>query len=333
MNKTRKFVVALASVFCLVLLGGSASGQGYSQEFSGAKVGAVYQPVGRFDTLEASRMIGYEVTDPQGGTLGQISSLVIDNTNGRVALLVLSDVPNLGGKELAIPYSSLMRTGENTFEFNPGDMALQVPGRLYTTPYVHTATWAPGASSLYGMPSKIDLEWVSYLYRHYGQEPYWTQEREQPPRELEFYESTQLMGAEVQTPKGEEVAQVNDLIIDSSDGRIAFVVLSNIEGREDNLVAAPFGALFRAPSRSGESVFVLNTTRERLASGPSFREFADLNNRQKAGDIYRFFGVQPYWTEEGMSGPIMKYPEPAVQPRSKEGEEAGSTMENPMQSD
>jgi len=302
MNKTGKMVVALASVFCFVLLGGSAFAQGYSQEFPGGTVGAFYQAKG-WDTFEGSWMIGYEVTDTDGGSLGQISSFVIDNTNGRIALVVLSDVPNLGAEQLAIPFSSLMRTGANTFEFNPGSMALKVddfPQWPYTNHdlFVYTVTSPPAGSDLYGIPSKIDAEWVSYIYQHYGQEPYWTEQGMQSPKELELYQSTKLMGAQVQTPMGEEVAMVNDLVIDSSDGHIAFVVLSDIPGRGDTLVAVPFGAL----SRSGEMAFVLNTTKEQLAAAPSFNEFADLSNPTYADNVYRYFGLTPYWIEGGAMG-------------------------------
>lgn len=305
MNKTGKIVVALASVFCLVLLGGSAFAQEYSEQFPGGTVGAIYQPVGRFDTFEASWMIGYEVTDNHGGTLGQISSFIIDKTNGRIALVVLSDVPNIGAKELALPYSSIVRTGENTFQFNPGDMVIYPSGWLYTSPYVYSLTWPPSTSDLYGIPSEITPDWVAHLYTHYGQQPYWTEPGEKPHASFELFPSTTLMGAEVQTPTGEGVAMVNDLVIDSSGGHIAFAVLSDVPDRGDALVAVPFGAL----SRSGEMVFVLNTTKEQLAAAPSFNGSADMTNLRYADNVYRYFGVQPYWTEGGaMESPTAEQP-------------------------
>jgi sporulation protein YlmC with PRC-barrel domain len=293
MNNTSK-ILALASIFCLVLLGSSAFAQGYSQEFPEGTVGAIYQPMGSFNTFEASWLIGHEVTTTNGGSLGQISSCVIDKTNGRIALVVLSDVPNLGDKVMALPFSSIVRTGEDTFEFNPGDMVIPAAPGTYD-PDVYYLTWSPGTSALYGIPSVIDLAWVSYLYRHYGQEPYWTEKEEQSSMVMEFYESTRLMGAEVQTPTGEAVAQINDLVIDSSDGHMVFLALSHVAGRGDTLVAVPFGAL----SRSGEDVFVLNTTRDQLAAAPSFDEFADLSNLRYAESVYIYFGLQPYWTVGG----------------------------------
>jgi sporulation protein YlmC with PRC-barrel domain len=222
--------------------------------------------------------------------LGEISSFVIDNTNKRVALVVLSNVPNMGGRHLAVPFSSIMRAGENIFEFNPGDMVIPVASG---DRYVDYLTSAPGVSELYGVPPKIDLEWVSRLYEHYGQEAYWTQAGEKAPKDLALYQSTKLMGAKVQTPKGEEVAQLNDLVIDSANGHIVFVVLSDIAGERDTLVSVPFSAL----SRKGDDVFVLNTTREQLASAPRFNELGDMNNLRYAENIYRYFGQHPYWKE------------------------------------
>jgi hypothetical protein len=117
---------------------------------------------------------------------------------------------------------------------------------------------------------------------------------------LELYESTRLMGAEVQLPDEEAAGQINDFVIDSSDGRIAFLVLYNVPGREASLIAVPFSAL----STRGENGFVLNTTREQLAIASGFDEFADLNSPRWAGDVYRYFGQQPYWTEKGEMAPL-----------------------------
>jgi sporulation protein YlmC with PRC-barrel domain len=300
MDKTAKILVTLASVFCLVLLGGSVLADEYSQEFPGGTVGAIYEPMGQFDTFEASWLIGHYVTDAHAGSLGQISSFVIDNTNGRIALVVLSDVPGLGHMELAMPYDSIMRTGSNTFEFNPGDMVIEVaPESLgnwaYQDPYLYTVTRGPSDSEFFGLPSTITPEWVADVYRHYGQAPYWTLTGEKPLMSLELYDSGKLMGAEVETPKGEAVAEVNDLVIDSFGGHIAFVVLSNVAGRGEDLVAVPFGAL----STEGGNVYGLNCTRDQLASARSFDEGTDMNNLKYATDIYMYFGLEPYWTDKG----------------------------------
>jgi sporulation protein YlmC with PRC-barrel domain len=303
MNKTGKIVIALGAIFCLVLLGSSAFSKEYYPEFQRATVGAIYQPTG-WNTYGASWLIGHQVTTPEGATLGQISSFVIDRANGRVALVVLSDVPNLGAERLAIPFSSILRTGEVTFQFNPGDMEVGVPFS-YSDPYVYAVTQYPSYSDFYGIPPIVDVTWLAEIYRHYGQAPYWTEKGEQSPMASEFYESKELIGAEVLLTSGEAVGQINDFVIDSSDGRIVFLVLYNVAGRGDDLVAIPFGTF----SGRGEKAFVIDTRKEQLASAPAFNEFSDLRNPRWAGNVYRYFGLNPYWSEKVEMAPIAEKPE------------------------
>ncbi len=256
------------------------------------------QPTG-WNTFEASWLIGQTVRSPNWeNSLGQISNLVIDQANGRIALVILSDVPYLGAKRVAIPYNSLVRTGENTCVLSFGDRTPYVgmgfgTGAAFEGRYLSEVTAPPAISDLYGIPSVMDANWVSEIYRHYGQVPYWKKQGEKPLGPMELYKSSKLMGAEVQTPKGMNVAQIHDFVIDSSNGRIVLLALSDVTGRPDTQVAVPFGAL----SRSDRNVFVLNATEAKLASAPSFNTYEDLNNLKFAKNVYKYFGQQPCWTE------------------------------------
>ena len=255
------------------------------------------QPTG-WNTFEASWLIGQTVWSPNGDSLGQISNLVIDQENGRIALVVLSDVPNLGAKHVAIPYDSLVRTDEYTFVLSFGDKTPYVgmgfgTGSEFEGKYLTDLTSPPAISDLYGIPSVMDANWVSEIYRHYGQVRYWKEQGEKPLVPMQLYENSKLMGAGVQTPKGMDVAKINDFVIDSSNGRIALLVLSDITGRPDTQVAVPFGAL----SRRDQNVFVLNTTEAKLASAPSFNTHEDMQNLRFAENVYKYFGYQPCWTE------------------------------------
>jgi hypothetical protein len=83
------------------------------------------------------------------------------------------------------------------------------------------------------------------------------------------------------------------------------LVLYDVPGRETSLIAVPFSSL----SIRGENAFVLNTTRERLAIASGFDASGDLNNSRWAGDVYRYFGVEPYWTEKEEMAPTSSGPE------------------------
>ena len=300
MNSTTKILIGLGSIFCLVLFGSSTFSQAYSDEFQTAEVGGVYQPMG-WNTFEASWLIGHRVLTPlQSAYLGQISGLVIDRTNGRIALVVLSDVPNIGARRLVLPYSSITDIGQDKCIFNPGDMVFGPslePNYVFNDPYIYGLTLA-GYPEFYPFPSPMDVAWLTDIYRTYGQVPYWEAAGQQEPSSLELIDSSRLMGAQVQLSSGEAAGEINDFVIDSSDGHIAFLVLSDVPGRPDTLVAVPFNAL-----STRENTFVLDTSKEQLASALSFDESADLNNMRWAENVYRHFGLEPYWTERTKMAP------------------------------
>ncbi len=61
-------------------------------------------------------MIGYRVYSPDYlGYLGQITDLLIDRCDGRLAFVVLSDTPGFGSVYAIVPFAALDRQSEHTF--------------------------------------------------------------------------------------------------------------------------------------------------------------------------------------------------------------------------
>ncbi len=110
----------------------------------------------------------------------------------------------------------------------------------------------------------------------------------------ETSEVSELLGKGVKNPKGEDLGTITDVVV-GPEGRVAFAVLSYwVSGDMQMRVAVPFSAL----SCEGEKC-ILNASKETFDSAPTFVSEDDLAERKLAEDIYRYFGVQPYWTEEG----------------------------------
>jgi hypothetical protein len=109
------------------------------------------------------------------------------------------------------------------------------------------------------------------------------------------YEASKLVGTHVKNLQGEYLGRVNDFIINKD--RIAFGILSHggFLGMGGKLVAIPFGAL-SFEHKGG--YFVLDISRDRLESAPEF-DRTRFASPTWAEDVYRFFGLQPYWTEGG----------------------------------
>ena len=107
-------------------------------------------------------------------------------------------------------------------------------------------------------------------------------------------ETSELLGTAVKNPQGEDLGTIAD-IVTGPEGRVAFVVLSYwVSDDTQKRVAVPFGAL-----SCEEQNCVLNASKDTLDSAPTFVLEDDLTEPRLAEDIYRYFGVQPYWTEEG----------------------------------
>lgn len=109
------------------------------------------------------------------------------------------------------------------------------------------------------------------------------------------YEVGVLTGSLVVNTQEEYLGTIHDFIVDN--GRVSFAVLSHggFFGIGRKLVAIPIGAL----SYDGTNgYFVLDISRDRLESAPEFDRTRFIS-RAWAEDVYRFFGLQPYWTEGG----------------------------------
>jgi hypothetical protein len=109
----------------------------------------------------------------------------------------------------------------------------------------------------------------------------------------ETSEVSKLLGKRVQNPRGEVLGTIVDVVA-GPEGCMAFAILSYwISADTQMRVAVPFGAL----SCEGQNC-ILNVNKEMLASAPIFILEDDLAEEKLAEDIYRYFGLQPYWMEE-----------------------------------
>ncbi len=249
------------SVFGILLLG---IGNSYSQEFPPPMIFG--QPnISSWDSLEASRMVVGQLTTASGEYLGRIRDLVIDPENGHILEVVLSDVQGKGGEEVSVPFAALSHAGNNTFVLDkPVEYRWRfsnVGGPFFEEPYPQ---WAE----------------IQFIYST-------------PPTPTGAYRLSALMGAPVRTSKGDEVGRVNDLVIDLTKNQLVYLVLSDVGEREEKMVAVPFKEL----SKGDGNVYTVRVTKEKLLDSPAFA-WSDVSDRKYAENVYRYYGLQPRWSEE-----------------------------------
>ena len=110
--------------------------------------------------VKASSIIGTDVVDPKGDSLGDVKEVVIDPRTGRVAYAVVSfgGFLSMGEKLFAIPFSSFVYNAEkNEYVL---DVAKE---RLEAAPGFDADHW----------PSMSDEQWNRDVYKYYERSPYW----------------------------------------------------------------------------------------------------------------------------------------------------------------
>jgi sporulation protein YlmC with PRC-barrel domain len=110
--------------------------------------------------VKASSIIGTNVVNPKGESLGDVKEIVIDPRTGRVAYAVVSfgGFLSMGEKLFAIPFSA--------FKYNvtKNDYVLDVSKeRLKAAPGFDSDHW----------PSMSDEKWNRDVYKYYERPPYW----------------------------------------------------------------------------------------------------------------------------------------------------------------
>jgi sporulation protein YlmC with PRC-barrel domain len=105
-------------------------------------------------------MIGTDVVNPKGESLGDVKEVVIDPRTGRVAYAVVSfgGFLSMGEKLFAIPFSSFV------YNVEKNEYVLDVSKeRLEAAPGFDADHW----------PAMSEEKWNRDVYKYYERAPYW----------------------------------------------------------------------------------------------------------------------------------------------------------------
>jgi sporulation protein YlmC with PRC-barrel domain len=108
--------------------------------------------------------------------------------------------------------------------------------------------------------------------------------------------SDTLRGDRVVNLQGEDLGEIQDIMIDVPRGRVAYAVLSfgGFLGIGDKLFAIPWNALTLDANRH---CFVLDTDTEKLKHAPGFDKdhWPSMADPSWAADVHSFYNRRPYW--------------------------------------
>jgi sporulation protein YlmC with PRC-barrel domain len=108
-----------------------------------------------------------------------------------------------------------------------------------------------------------------------------------------------LAGDRVRNTAGEDLGKVEEIMIDLSSGRVAYVVLSfgGFLGIGDKLFAMPWDAL---RVDEGEHQFILDVDKQTLENAPGFDKdnWPDMADPAFGASIHQHYGRTPYWEHD-----------------------------------
>ena len=105
-----------------------------------------------------------------------------------------------------------------------------------------------------------------------------------------------LTGDNVVNSAGDDLGKIDEIMIDTTTGRVAYAVLSfgGFLGMGDKLFAIPWDQLSLDEDNKR---FLLNIDRAKLEEAPGFDKdnWPDMADPSWSTQIYKYYGSEPYW--------------------------------------
>jgi sporulation protein YlmC with PRC-barrel domain len=269
------------------------------------------QPSPLSDQMSASRplleradnLIGAKVVNERGEQLGTIEDIVLTPDRSGINYAVLSHGWSWGGggKLFAVPWSQ--------FQVRPGERVLVLSNvtaaDLDRAEGFDRAHWpATAQENWLNLPGRATMPPALGYVPPSGNMPY----------DVKDLRVSELTGKVIRDLQGERLGRLDDVVIDTHQGRIAFGMVAmrtGFLGLSKDYAAVPWPA-FQFPE--GAAVIRLDTTPETLAS-VAFKgdSFPDLADPQYSRQLYERFGVAPYGQTLGfVPGREMEHGGPAA---------------------
>ncbi len=235
----------------------------------------------------ASQLIGTELENAQGEELGEVDEVVLDQSNNRVAYVVLSHGgwADIGDKLFAIPFDAI--------KWGEGEQPSILPisrERFENAPGFDESNWPDMADRKWS--TEVDKFWQDQTRQNRSLE---AQRASRPAGELRWVSMlSSLIGRDVDNNQ-DHLGEVEDIYIDEQ-GRLGFAAISfgGVLGVGDQTAIVPFNAL---NPRMAEDDFLLTATEADLKATVVNDQLEPGLNGQTMAKINKQFGAEPYWEQ------------------------------------
>lgn len=253
-------------------------------------------------TFRSGDLVGMNVRNKAGKDLGKIEDLVVELHSGdiRYAALSFGGFAGFGDKLFAVPWEAMtLKFGEDDRHF-VFDVTQE---ELEKAPGFNEDTW----------PDVANPEWSASIDKHYRIERKKDKEKaaddSEKPAAAEKVEKvkdtaapvvydavfrvSKLKGLSVRNPRGEDLGNIQEVVIDLNGGKIKYYALSfgGFAGFGSKLFAIPMHKL-TLKHGAEETFFVSDMSPTRLKDAPGFDpdNWPDTANPKWSEEIDRFYG-------------------------------------------
>ena len=108
--------------------------------------------------------------------------------------------------------------------------------------------------------------------------------------------ASSIIGTDVVNPKGDNLGDIKEVVIDPHTGKVAYAVVSfgGFLSMGEKLFAIPFSAF---EYNGTENEYVLDVSKERLEAAPGFDadNWPSMAEEKWNRDVYKYYERSPYW--------------------------------------
>lgn len=124
-----------------------------------------------------------------------------------------------------------------------------------------------------------------------------------PSTEANYVQTSKVIGTKVKTAQGEEIGVVKDVVLERSNGCLAYTVLSTGGGGsrvtgQSKLVAVPWSVYTVSPDAS---YLTVNIERDRIYNAPVF-EYSRISDAAYISNVYSHFNISAGVSNATMTG-------------------------------
>ncbi len=261
-----------------------------------------------------SKLMGMNIKNSEGKNVGEINDIVLDATNGkaRYAAVTYGGFLGFGNKLFAVPFEAF------EIKRNPDDRDECL---LILNVTQQQLDGAQGFDKEH-WPNFADTKFTQELDKRYGIDTKMRKNNQSRAKAGQLDEKTaganirasQLSGMNIQNSEGKSVGEINDIVLDSSQGKVRYaaVTYGGFLGVGSKMFAVPFEAfkIQQDPEDKDEYVLVLNVTQKQLDGAQGFDNdhWPNFADPKFTKDLHKRYGVDVRVKRNGLDVDINTKP-------------------------